>query len=60
VEDLNEIIKREHIDEYIKKEHITDASFQSPSDFSVSSDLKKIQIDYMIFNFTNFFTGIPR
>ena len=54
MEDLNEIIKREHIDEYIKKEHITDASFQSPSDFSVSSDLKKIQIDYMIFNFTNF------
>lgn len=36
VEDLNEIIKKEHIDDYIKKENINDISFQSPSDFSVS------------------------
>ena len=36
VEDLNEIIKKEHIDDFIKKENINDISFQSPSDFSVS------------------------
>ena len=37
MEDLDEIIKKEqHIDNFIKKEHISDISFQSPSDFSVS------------------------
>jgi len=38
VEDLNEIIKKEHIDDYIKKENINDISFQSPSDFSAFQD----------------------